>query len=68
MLDTVSKYIYAVYQNKSVCKAAKQLYVSQPALSAAIKREEERLGFQIFNRKTLPLTLTAEGRCYIDAI
>lgn len=68
MLDTVSQYIYAVYQNKSVCKAAKQLYVSQPALSAAIKREEERLGFQIFNRKTLPLTLTAEGRCYIDAI
>ncbi len=68
MLDTVSKYLYAVYQNKSVCKAAKQLYISQPALSAAIKREEERLGFQIFNRKTLPLTLTAEGRCYIDAI
>lgn len=68
MLDTVSKYIYAVYQNKSVCKAAKQLYISQPALSAAIKREEKRLGFDIFNRKTLPLTLTAEGRCYIDAI
>ncbi len=68
MLDNVSKYLYAVYQNKSVCKAAKQLYISQPALSAAIKREEERLGFQIFNRKTLPLTLTAEGRCYMDAI
>lgn len=68
MLSNISTYIYAVYQCKSVSLAAKELYISQPALSSAIKREEDRLGFRIFNRKTLPLTLTPEGKCYIEAI
>lgn len=68
MLDNISNYIYSVYELKSVSLAAKKLYVSQPALSSAIKREEERLGFKIFNRKTLPLTLTPEGKFYIEAI
>lgn len=68
MLDSISTYIYTVYKQKSISKAAKELYISQPALSSALKREEERLGFKIFNRKTLPLTLTSEGKCYIDAL
>lgn len=68
MLNSISTYIYTVYRLKSVSKAAKELYISQPALSGAIKREEKRLGFEIFNRKTLPLTLTTEGKCYIEAI
>ena len=68
MLDNISNYIYTVYKLKSITLAAQELYISQPALSGAIKREEERLGFKIFNRKTLPLTLTAEGKCYIDAL
>lgn len=68
MLDSISNYIYTVYKLKSVSLAAQELYISQPALSGAIKREEERLGFKIFNRKTLPLTLTSEGKCYIEAL
>ncbi len=68
MLNSISNYIYTVYQHKSVSLAAQELYISQPALSSAIKREEARLGFSIFNRKTLPLTLTPEGKCYIEAI
>ena len=68
MLDSISTYIYTVYRLKSVSKAARELFISQPALSGAIRREEKRLGFEIFNRKTLPLTLTPEGKCYVEAI
>lgn len=68
MLDTTAKYIYAVYKAKSVSSAAEELFISQPALSRAIKKAEDELGAKIFNRKTLPFSLTVEGKVYIDAI
>lgn len=68
MLNTTAKYIYTVYKLKSVSLAAQELFVSQPALSRAIKKAEEELGAPIFNRKTLPFSLTVEGKVYIDAI
>ncbi len=68
MLDTISKYVYEVYRSKSVSAAAEKLYLSQPALSAAIKKAEQAIGAEIFNRKTLPFTLTPEGKIYIKAI
>lgn len=68
MLDTTARYVYEVYRLKSVSEAAKALYISQPALSAAIRKAETALGAPIFNRKTLPFTLTAEGKVYIDGI
>jgi hypothetical protein len=68
MLSTTAKYIYTVYRLKSVSLAAQELFISQPALSRAIKKAETELGAPIFNRKTLPFSLTAEGKLYIDAI
>lgn len=68
MLSTTAKYIYTVYRLKSVSLAAQELYISQPALSRAIKKAEAELGVPIFNRKTLPLSLTPEGKIYITAI
>ncbi len=68
MLDTISKYVYEVYRSKSVSAAAEKLFLSQPALSTSIKKAEAELGAEIFNRKTLPFTLTAEGKIYINAI
>lgn len=68
MLNTSARYVYEVYRLKSVSAAAKSLYISQPALSAAIQRAEKELGAPIFNRKTLPFSLTAQGKIYIDAI
>ena len=41
------EYIYAVYQEKSFSAAAKKLFLSQPALSASIKKAEEALGAPI---------------------
>ena len=68
MLNTTARYIYTVYRLKSVSAAAQELFISQPALSRAIKKAEAELGAPIFNRKTLPFSLTAEGKLYIEAI
>ncbi|NBI66153.1 LysR family transcriptional regulator [Pseudoflavonifractor sp. 60] len=59
------EYIYAVYQEKSFSKAAKKLFVSQPWLSAAIKKAEQELGLALFDRSTSPISLTEAGRYYI---
>ena len=68
MLDSTSRYVYEVYRQKSVSLAAQKLYISQPSLSGAIRKAEERLGAPIFNRSTHPFTLTDEGKVYIEAI
>ena len=37
MVDKAMRYAYEVYKEKSFSQAAKNLYVSQPALSLAIR-------------------------------
>ena len=61
------KYIYAVYQEGSFSRAAEKLFISQPSLSANVKREEEAVGYPIFDRSTKPLKLTECGKEYIRA-
>jgi len=56
------EYVYEVYKQGSFTKAAKSLYVSQPCLSALVKKAEEKLGFPIFNRNSNPLQLTECGQ------
>ena len=68
MVSTTARYIYTVYRLKSVSLAAEELFISQPALSRAIKKAETELGAPLFNRKTLPFSLTAEGKLYIAAV
>ncbi len=67
-MELSAKYVYKIYTEKSFSAAAKALYISQPALSAAIGRLEKELGFKIFDRGTVPMTLTQEGKIYIDSI
>ena len=62
------KYVYAVYQEKSFSKAAKKMFISQPALSNMVRKAEKELGTPIFDRSTIPLTLTKEGSYYIKSI
>lgn len=62
------EYVYAVYKAKSFSKAAKELFISQPSLSASIKRIEKKMGYPIFDRSTKPLQLTEYGRAYIRAV
>ena len=65
---TVNDYIYEVYKEKSFSIAAKNLYLSQPALSASVKKVEKELGITIFNRSSSPISLTEEGKVYIESI
>lgn len=62
------EYVYTVYEERSFSKAARKLYLSQPALSAAVRRAEAEIHTPIFDRSTNPIRLTAAGTYYIDAV
>ena len=62
------EYVYAVYKEKSFSAAAKKLFISQPSLSASVRRVEERIGYPIFDRSTKPLSLTDCGQRYIRSV
>ncbi|WP_315069152.1 LysR family transcriptional regulator [uncultured Clostridium sp.] len=62
------EYVYEVYKEKSFSKAAQNLYISQPSLSATIKKIEERIGFPLFDRSTTPIQLTPYGKEYVKCI
>lgn len=64
---TWKKYVYEIYKEKSFSKAAQNLYISQPSLSARIKKVEQELGAPLFDRSTTPLRLTEVGEAYIKA-
>lgn len=55
------RYIIAVAKHQSVSRAATALYMTQSALSAAIRDAEEELGIQIFLRTNRGVILTPDG-------
>ena len=55
------KYIVAVAEIGSITEAAKQLHISQPSLSAALKEAEKEVGFKVFTRSRSGIALTKEG-------
>jgi protein TonB len=67
-METIAKYAYEVYKKGSFTKASKNLFISQPSLSAAISKLENDLGFRIFDRSTVPCSLTPQGKIYIESI
>ena len=67
-MELIQKYIYQVYLDKSFSAAAKTLYISQPALSAAIGRFEKEMGIRIFDRSKKPISLTQQGIIYIETL
>lgn len=67
-MTNYKEYIYAVYREKGFSKAAQKLYVSQPWLSATIKKAEQELGLPLFDRSTNPISLTEAGRYYIERV
>ncbi len=67
MFQTMNQ-VYEVYKERSFSKAAANLYISQPALSAAVKRVEEKIGVPIFDRSVNPIQLTECGKKYIKSI
>ena len=51
-----------VAQSLSFSKAAHQLYLSQPAVSQAVRQLEEQLGTQLFAREARGVSLTSQGK------
>lgn len=52
---------YAVANNGNISRAAKELYISQPAISKSIQKLEENLAVTLFERSSRGVTLTPEG-------
>ena len=55
------EYFIATVKYNSITKASKSLYVSQPAVSLAIKELEEEFNTSFFVRHNNQLKLTEEG-------
>lgn len=52
---------YTVANKGNISKAAKELYISQPAISKSIQKLEESVGCKLFARSSRGVTLTEEG-------
>lgn len=63
-----NNYILETLDKGNLTNAAHSLGISQPALSNGIALLEKELGFKIFNRRTVPISLTAEGHIYYEYI
>ena len=63
MEQNLSSYriFYAVANTGNISKAAKELYISQPAISKSIQKLEENIGVKLFERSSRGVTLTTEG-------
>lgn len=55
------RYILTVYEEKSISRAAKKLFMSQPSLSNAISSLEKELGASLFERGRDGVTATEFG-------
>ncbi len=58
------EYIFTICETGSFTKAAEKLFVSQPSLSATVKRLEDKIGEPIFDRGS-PVSLTEVGKEYV---
>lgn len=55
------KIFYFVVKHKSITQAAEELFISQPAVSQAIKQLENAIGGKLFFRTSKGVSLTPEG-------
>ena len=65
MTLTQLRYVIAVAEAKSMNEAAKQLFISQPSLSCAIKELEEELGIEVFRSSNKGVFVTPEGEEFV---
>ncbi|MGT2744438.1 LysR family transcriptional regulator [Streptococcus phocae subsp. phocae] len=55
------QYLIKIVECGSMNEAAKQLFITQPSLSNAVKDLEKEMGITIFNRNPKGITLTKDG-------
>ena len=61
MTLTQLKYVITVANEGSISEAAKELFISQPSLTNAVKELENEMGITIFNRTNKGVSLSPEG-------
>lgn len=66
MTLTELRYIVAVARERHFGRAAESCFVSQPTLSVAVKKLEEELGVQLFERGSGEITATAAGNRVVE--
>ncbi|MDJ0594706.1 MAG: LysR family transcriptional regulator [Pleurocapsa sp. MO_226.B13] len=60
------RYFLAIAETSSFTKAAERLFVSQPSLSAGIKKLEQELGVVLFERGGRKVLLTSAGHFFLE--
>lgn len=70
MNQNLSSYriFYTVANNGNISKAAKELYISQPAISKSIQKLEESVGCKLFSRSSRGVVLTDEGKLLYEHV
>lgn len=70
MNQTLSSYriFYTVANTGNISKAAKELYISQPAISKSIQKLEESVGCKLFSRSSRGVVLTDEGKLLYEHV
>lgn len=68
MFDRSVMYFMKVVEKGSFSAAARDLYLTQPALSKTVGQLERNLGFPLFDRTGYRPHLTPEGRIYYDEV
>ncbi len=66
MTLTQLRYVAKVAECGSITEAARQLYISQPSLSSAVRELEAELGIVIFNRSARGISLTPDGSEFLS--
>lgn len=59
-------YIVAIVEEQNITRAARRLFITQPALTKYINKLEEEYGIILFDRKSSPITLTEAGRVFLE--
>ncbi len=54
-------YVVEIAEHRSLSKAARNLYITQPSLSISLQNLENELGFQVFERSHKGMVLTDKG-------
>ena len=62
------KYFLEVCREQNFTRAAANLYVAQPAITNSLRRLETELGVKLLNRTNKEVSLTSEGRIFLERI
>lgn len=60
------RYMIKIVECGSINEAAKQLFITQPSLSNAVKELEHEMGIEMFHRTTRGISLTVDGAEFLS--